>query len=59
MEINENFFITLAYTAATEKDLDILAFRQKVESNLKELSAKKNQQPLPKAVIRKSSDFIK
>lgn len=56
MEINENFLIALAYTAATEKDLDILTFRQKVESNLKELSDKK-QQPMPKANIRKRSDF--
>lgn len=55
MEINENFLIALAYTSATEKDLDILAFRQKVENNLKELSAKKHQQPVPKVNIHKRS----
>ena len=57
MEINENFLIALAYTAATEKDLDILAFRQKVEDNLQELKNGKKQQPLPKAEIHKRSDF--
>ena len=35
---DKNFFIALAYTAATEKDFDILAFSQKVKDNLKELS---------------------
>ncbi len=35
---DENFFIALAYTAATEKELDLLAFRQKVKENQKALS---------------------
>lgn len=39
---DEIFFTALAYTAATEKNLDILAFRQKVKENQKALSA---QQP--------------
>lgn len=39
MEIKDkNFFIALAYTAASEKELDLLAFRQKVEENQKILS---------------------
>lgn len=42
----KSFFIALAYTAATEKNLDILAFRQKVEDNQKILS---EQQPVQKA----------
>ncbi len=51
---DKNFFIALAFTAATEKDLDILDFSQKVEENLKLLSEKKKQQSLPKARILKS-----
>lgn len=51
---DKNFFIALAYTAANEKDLDILDFSQKVEENLKLLSENKRQQPLPKASIHKS-----
>lgn len=35
---DKNFFIALSYTAATEKELDLLAFRQKVEENQKALS---------------------
>lgn len=57
MEITENFLVALAYTAATEKDLDILAFHQKVEDNLKELKNGKKQQLLPKAEIHKRSDL--
>lgn len=50
--------IALAYTAVTtERDLDILSFHQKVESNVKELSEQKQQQPIPKAKIHKRSDF--
>lgn len=51
---DKNFFIALAFTAATEKDLDILDFSQKVKDNLDLLSEKKRQQPLPKAGIHKS-----
>lgn len=51
---DKNFFVALAFTAATEKDLDILDFSHKVEENLKLLSDKKAQQPLPKAGIHKS-----
>lgn len=51
---DKNFFIALAYTAATEKDLDILAFRQKVKENQDLLS---KQQPVPKAEIRNKSDL--
>lgn len=54
---DKNFFIALAYTAATEKDLDILAFRQKVEDNYKDLVDKRQRQPMPKADIHKRSDF--
>lgn len=35
---DKNFFIALAYTAATERDLDIIAFRKKVDDNRKSLS---------------------
>ncbi len=48
---DEKFFIALAYTAATEKDLDILAFRQKVEENQKILS---EQQPGKAHVVDRS-----
>lgn len=51
---DKNYFVALAFTAATEKDLDILDFSQKVEENLKLLSEKKKQQPLPKAKILKN-----
>ena len=51
---DKNFFIALAYTAVTEKDLDILAFRQKVKENQDLLS---KQQPMPKAEIRNKSDL--
>lgn len=51
---DKKFFVALAYTAATEKDLDILDFSQKVEENLKILSEKKSQQSLPKARILKN-----
>lgn len=40
---DKNFFVALAFTAATEKDLDILDFSHKVEENLKLLSDKKAQ----------------
>lgn len=53
----KNFFIALAYTTATEKNLDILAFSQKVDENLKHLSEDKNKQPLPKAKILNRSDL--
>ena len=49
---DEKFFIALAYTAATEKDLDILAFRQKVEENQRILS---EQQPGEAHVGKKSN----
>lgn len=35
---DEIFFTALAYAAVTEKNLDILAFRQKVEENRKILT---------------------
>lgn len=35
---DKNFFIALAYTAATEKELDLLAFREKVKENYETLS---------------------
>ena len=49
---DEKFFIALAYTAATEKDLDILTFSQKVEENQKILS---EQQPGKAHVCNKSN----
>lgn len=35
---DKNFLIALAYTAATERDLDLIAFRQKVNENKDALS---------------------
>lgn len=35
---DKNFLIALVYTATHEKELDLLAFRQKVEENQKALS---------------------
>lgn len=49
---DEKFFIALAYTAATEKDLDILAFSQKVKENQKILS--EQQQPSKAHVVDRS-----
>lgn len=51
MNVSENFLIALAYTTVHEKDLDLPAFRQKVQENLSLLNKIDNQKPLPKAKI--------
>ena len=54
---DKNFFIALAYTASTEKNLDIITFSQKVTENLEKLSAEQQKQPLPKAKFPKRSEL--
>lgn len=54
---DKNFFISLAYTASTENNLDIIAFSQKVCENQEKLSKEQGKQPLPKAKILNRSDL--
>lgn len=54
---DKNFFISLAYTASTENNLDIIAFSQKVNENQEKLSKEQGKQPLPKAKILNSSEL--
>lgn len=54
---DKNFFIALAYTAIHEKELDIIAFNQKVDENLKIISNEQRKQPFPKAKLLNRSDL--
>lgn len=51
MDKDDNFLIALAYTAAHDQDLDLPAFRQKVQDNQNVLNSLDREQPLPKAQV--------
>lgn len=51
---HKNFFIALAYATIHEKDLDLPAFRQKVQDNLEFLNDIDSKKPYPKTGVFKS-----